>query len=485
MSFHQYKMIYFLGIGGIGMSALARYFKTTDKRVSGYDKCPTELTRQMETEDIRIHYDENIDRVTKEISDVFKSNIHSGDEAANTGKSDANLNNFSDEILVIRTPAVPDDHTELKWFRDNHFTIIKRAEALGMITRGKFTVAVAGTHGKTSVSSMIAHILNTSGCNCTAFLGGIIMNYDSNFVMSHAAGGKEIIVAEADEYDRSFLNLSPDIAVVTAMDADHLDIYGSAGNMRNAYREFAGKIKKNGVLLVRSDLAGEFFSFRDEKKGKLFTYGFSPDSDFTGIPAGKEGSGFSFRSEKMDIRNMELPVPGRHNLENATAAIAAASICGVQPDDIIKSLVSFTGVRRRFEYHIRNDNVIMIDDYAHHPEEIRALVSAVREVHPGKKITGIFQPHLYSRTRDFADDFAHVLDGMDDVILLDIYPAREKPVSGVTSALIADKMKLSGKIVINKNELMDEIRKRKVEVLLTIGAGDIDTLIPGIKKIFS
>lgn len=440
--------VYFIGIGGIGMSALARYFHAKGVIVQGYDKTETALTRQMEAEGIGVHYLDDI------------------------GLLDGQAN------LVIYTPAVPKQHTELNYFREHHFNVVKRSEVLGAVTAGSFNICIAGTHGKTTISAMTAHILRDSGYGCNAFLGGIAVNYDTNFW----SNGRNLCVVEADEYDRSFLQLSPDIAVISSMDPDHLDIYGTTGNMEQAFIDFAGKIKPGGTLLSRHGLKRS----ADLHIDRHITYHISD------VHAGVFASGvrtdkgcYHFDAVMNDrrIKDMVLNMGGGHNIENALAAISVSAQLGL-PDDMIRnSLAEFKGVKRRFEYIVRNDHHIYIDDYAHHPEELRALISGARSVFAGKKCTIVFQPHLYSRTRDLAKDFAESLDLADEVILLPVYPARELPIPGVGSELILENMKIAGKSIMTRDELADWVSRNRPELILTAGAGDIDRMVETIKNI--
>ena len=471
--FENIKYVYFLGIGGIGMSALARYFNAMGKKVSGYDKTKTSLTDALSAEGIEVHFDINIESISSEIR------------------------NSKSESLVVLTPAVPKEHAELKYFQKNDFTIKKRAEVLGMITEHSYTIAVAGTHGKTSTSSLIAHILRSSEVDCTAFLGGITQNYGTNLLLSEKLRNlkkkpkiKPITVVEADEYDRSFLTLHPDIAVITSVDADHLDIYGDQKQMLESYAQFANQVKEGGVLIIKKG-ADKVLTL--EKRGKqLLTYSLHQSSDYYARKIGiKKGEYiFDVVTPEQAIRGMVLGVPGKHNVENAVAAVAVAQQMNVFSGNIKNALSSFKGVKRRFEYHIRTKDLVYVDDYAHHPEELRACISALKEMYPSKKITGVFQPHLFSRTRDVANEFARSLELLDELILLDIYPAREKPIEGVTSAMLLEKIRTKSKKLIQKKELVNELKSRELEVLVTLGAGDIDALVdpiknelmPGIKK---
>jgi UDP-N-acetylmuramate--alanine ligase len=445
------KKFYFIGIGGIGMSALARYFRFHGKEVSGYDRTPTMLTRQLEEEGIPIHYE---------------------DDPAAAPK---------DAGLVVYTPAVPGDHRELSWYRDHGYPLYKRSDVLGMITQSSFNICVAGTHGKTTVTTMIAHILRHSGYGCNAFLGGIASNYNSNFWSDR----RNVCVVEADEYDRSFLKLSPDIAVITAMDPDHLDIYGTADAVERAFIEFSGRIKAGGLLLSRKGLARE----ADLKSDKHSTYGLTAAADFfaSGIRIDDGDYWFTVQTGDWKLERVILSMGGRHNVENAVAAIAVAHRLSIPGDKIIDAVAAFRGVRRRFEYIIKEPGLVYIDDYAHHPEELRALISGARELFPGRKCTVIFQPHLFTRTRDFATGFAESLDLADEVFLLPIYPARELPIEGVSSALIAGMMSPGKVRLVDKNELLTIIEEQwmseKGKVLITAGAGDIDTLVEPIRRL--
>jgi UDP-N-acetylmuramate--alanine ligase len=447
------KKIYFIGIGGIGMSALARYFRFHGKEVSGYDRTSTTLTQQLEAEGIAIHYED--------------------DPAAAPRDAD----------LVVYTPAVPGDHRELTWYQRHGYPLYKRSDVLGMITNSSFNICVAGTHGKTTVTTMIAHILRHSGYGCNAFLGGIAVNYNSNFWSDR----RNVCVVEADEYDRSFLKLSPDIAVITAMDADHLDIYGTAEAVQQAFIDFSGRLKPGGLLLSRKGLAHEAALKGDHH----WTYGLTADADvFASAIRIEEGDyWFTVQTADWELERVILTMGGRHNVENATAAIAVAHRLGIPGDKIIDAVAAFRGVRRRFEYVVKEPGRVYIDDYAHHPEELRALITGARELFPGRKCIVIFQPHLFTRTRDFAAGFAASLDLADEVFLLPIYPAREEPIAGVTSELIAGKMSAGKAKLVDKQELLTiinvEWNSEKEMVLITAGAGDIDTLVEPIRQLLS
>ncbi len=453
MNFENIKTVYFIGIGGIGMSALARYFHAHGKKVSGYDKTPTVLTDELIGEGIEVHFEADASEIVNRKLEI-------------------------ESCLIVYTPAVPMDHQELTYFLSNSFTVMKRSQVLGLITENHFTIAVAGTHGKTTTSSMIAHILKASGVNCTAFLGGISKNYNSNLILPVDASQKSIVVVEADEYDRSFLTLHPDIAVITSMDADHLDVYGDQNYMEDSYRLFARQVKENGILISRSGLPVGIINSAQKE------YSLNDKVDFSAsnIQIKNHRYYFNWHNHVSSIENLATLMPGRHNVENVIAAIAVARELDISHEKISEAVHSYSGVRRRFDYQINTDDLVYIDDYAHHPEELRACISSVRELYPGKKITGIFQPHLFTRTRDFADGFAKSLSLLDELILLDIYPARELLIEGVTSELILNRVTIPNKTLCRKVGVMHELQSRKVEVLLTLGAGDIDQLVESIKK---
>ncbi|HSZ87322.1 MAG TPA: UDP-N-acetylmuramate--L-alanine ligase [Puia sp.] len=441
------QKIYFIGIGGIGMSALARYFRSRVRSVSGYDKTETALTKELAKEGIDIHYTDDVALIPK------------------------------DAELVVYTPAVPKDHKELNFYRQHNYTVLKRSDVLGEITKSSFNICVAGTHGKTTITTMIAHILRDSGYGCNAFLGGIAVNYNSNFWSSE----KNVCVVEADEYDRSFLKLNPDIAVITAMDADHLDIYGTEEAMQQAFVDFAGKVKRGGLLISKIGLKKE----KEFKPSNYKTYSLNDtnaDAHAKNIQIENGSYRFDVIMKDQSLANVLLNMGGMHNVENAVAAISVAHYLGIEDEKIKKAIASFKGVKRRFEYIIKNEREIFIDDYAHHPEELKALIQGAKGLFPSMKCTVIFQPHLFSRTRDLADGFAASLDFADEVILLPIYPARELPIEGVTSKMILDRMKIAEKKIMSKEELMNWIKDHRVELLITTGAGDIDALVMPIKE---
>lgn len=450
MRVEDYKNIYFVGIGGIGMSAIARYFNAIGKNVAGYDKTPSKLTLSLENEGIKINYKDILSEIPLEFTNV------------NT-------------TLLVYTPAIPKEHKQLNFFKENKFNIYKRAEILGFLSKDKKSIGIAGTHGKTTVSTITAHILKQSSLDCSAFLGGISRNYESNLLLSEKS---DFMVLEADEFDRSFLHLTPEIAVVTSMDADHLDIYGNKEELEKCFQEYVDKIKPGGSLIYKKGL-----KLKNNNKINFYTYSVSEKSDFYPLNLELQEGYFRFDLSCPDrvIEDLHFSYPGRINVENAIAASAAAYLSGVSDQEIKNALNSFEGVWRRFDYHIKTDDLIYIDDYAHHPKELRETINSVREIYPSKKITGIFQPHLFSRTRDFADDFSSSLSLLDEVILLDIYPAREEPIENVSSEMLV--AKISSKVhLTNTKSLLEYLKTIEVEVLLTLGAGDIDKLVNEIKN---
>lgn len=443
MNLNQIHNVYFIGIGGIGMSALARYFKAIGKNVSGYDKTETELTKELEALGIKIHFEDSIALIPKDY--------------------------YAENTLVIITPAVPKTHSEWNYFLEREYQVKKRAEVLGIITKDTFCFAVAGTHGKTTTSSILGHILYESGADVTAFLGGIVENYNSNLIGS----GKTVTVVEADEFDRSFLHLYPDIACVTSMDADHLDIYGDTASIEASFVEFADKVKDKEKLFVVKDLPLEGISVAVNE-----------EADYKAFNIRIENSAYVFdvQTPSEIIKDIRFNLPGKHNLTNALIALAMAYTYGTPTEAIAKALFTFKGVKRRFSYQIKEENLVYIDDYAHHPTEINAVHQAVSELYPEDKVLAIFQPHLFSRTKDFIDGFASSLSAFDEVILLDIYPARELPVEGVNSAWLLGKIDNPNKKLVSKDSLISEILKSDAKVVVTIGAGDIGELVKPIKQ---
>lgn len=458
MKLLDHKLVYFLGIGGIGMSALARYFNHYGIKVAGYDKTPTVLTSELQDEGIEVHFDENADYLEHLLAEYKK-----------------------EEVLIVFTPAVPKEHAEYVYLQKNGYPIKKRAEVLGDITKQFKTIAVAGTHGKTTTSSLIAHILKTAGFDCYAFLGGITKNYNTNLLLgSKIPNENTYVVVEADEYDRSFLTLHPYMGVITSVDADHLDIYGDVKYMHESYTLFAEQVKKEGNLIVKKNVDNTL-----TLKAKRFTYAVNLEADFCAKNIEIHNADFYFdvKSSLSYISGAVLGIPGKHNVENATAAVAVAQLLQIDDEVIKKALQSFSGVKRRFDYHVKTKELVYVDDYAHHPEELKAAIGAAKALYPKKKITGIFQPHLFTRTRDFADGFAESLDMLDECLLLDIYPAREKPIEGITSTMLLGKMRSTNKRLLQKNEVIDYLKTHDTEVLMTLGAGDIDTLVEPIEKL--
>ncbi|MBK9417737.1 MAG: UDP-N-acetylmuramate--L-alanine ligase [Flavobacteriales bacterium] len=445
---------YFIGVGGIGMSGLARYFRRRGAEVAGYDRTPSELTNQLQSEGIDVQFNEDPRMIPAEFRDAAPA-----------------------DVMVVRTPAVPVSSPLLKYWEDRGARILKRADVLGMVTEDKRTVAVAGTHGKTTVSTMIAHLLTVGKVRCNAFLGGIAANYGTNVLLNDDA---VVNVVEADEYDRSFLKLCPSESVITAMDPDHLDIYGTAEAMFDAYTQFA--ILCDGPVLVHERIAHHF-----KDRGQVTSYALGS----TGVPRAEElrvvngAYEFDLHAEGQVLKGLRLGMPGRHNVENAIAASTIALRMGVTPELLREGLASFRGVSRRFETRIAGPDVVFIDDYAHHPKELDACIGSVREMYPGKRITGIFQPHLFTRTRDLASDFGRSLAALDELILLEIYPAREEPIPGITSQWLLDQVPMDNKVVCTRDALLDLLKDRPIEVLLTVGAGDIDRSVPAIERLLN
>jgi UDP-N-acetylmuramate--alanine ligase len=444
--------IYFLGIGGIGMSNLARYFISRGKEVAGYDRTETELTDLLTREGAKIHYQDAPELIPAD----FKN---------------------KDNTLVVFTPAVPKDHSELNYFQDNGFHVVKRAQALGEITKASKAICCAGTHGKTTTSSMTAHILKQSHLDCNAFLGGILKNYNSNLMLSEKS---DLTVVEADEYDRSFHWLHPYMALITSVDPDHLDIYGTEEAYIESFQKFTSLIIPGGTLVMK-----EGIKLQPQVNSEVTIYTYSIDKgDFhaENIRIGNGTIFFDFVTPTTIVKDIELGVPVKINIENGVGSMALAWLNGATEEELRDGMATFQGAKRRFDFHIKSEKLVMIDDYAHHPEELRASILSVKELYPHKKVTGIFQPHLYSRTRDFATEFAESLSLLDELILLDIYPARELPIEGVTSEIIFNKVALTNKTLCKKSELLDILKTKHIEVLLTIGAGDIDQMLPQIKE---
>ena len=449
MDLNNIQRVYFIGIGGIGMSAIARFFSEKGVHVSGYDRTETPLTRQLAEEGMQIHYSDDVNLLDK------------------------------DAQLVVYTPAIPGTHGELIWYRKNEYEVVKRSDVLQEITKELFAITVGGTHGKTTISTLTAHILRHSGYGCNAFLGGISANYDRNFWSSD----KQVAVIEADEYDRSFLKLHPDIAVLTAMDADHLDIYGTEADMQDAFVQYTANIKPNGTLIAKlglsraGELKGDNKRWYHLKDSKANIYA-------TNIRTVDGGYLFDVVEQDWHIHDVKLPIGGTHNIENAVAAITVAHLLGIDAAKIKAAIADFKGIKRRFEYLVKNDYQVYIDDYAHHPEELRALISSARGLFPDKRCTVIFQPHLYTRTRDLAAGFAESLSLADEVLLLPIYPARELPIEGVRSEILAEKITVPVQ-VIQKEDVLAWVKSNSAPLLITAGAGDIDQFRDPIKEILN
>ncbi len=439
--------VYFIGVGGIGMSALARYFVAKGKQVAGYDKTATDITKGLEALGVDICFNDTVNEI--------------GSQYLN-----------KDETLVVYTPAIPNSHSQLNYFKTNGFRVLKRSEVLGDITKQTKCLAVAGTHGKTTTTSILGHLLNACDVPVTAFLGGISENYNSNLILN----GTDVTVVEADEFDRSFLTLSPDMACITSMDADHLDIYGNVLELEKSFKDFSECIKPNGKLFVKNGLPLEGI-----------TYGVEDDSDYSAKHVKINNGSYVFDVQTPNglYKDFQFNLPGRHNLSNAIIALAMAVNFGCPHNQLAKGLASYKGVKRRFTYQIKTDDFVFVDDYAHHPEEINAVHQAVREMYPEKKVLVIFQPHLYTRTRDFVDGFAENLSKFDELLLLDIYPARELPIAGVTSKWLLEKINNPNKKLITKSQLIDSIKTSDAQVVLTIGAGDIGAEVKHIKEAFS
>lgn len=454
MKFEQLHSVYFIGIGGIGMSALARWFMHIGKTVKGYDRTETALTKALQAEGMEIHFDDSVDLIPSEV----KEN--------------------REQALVVYTPAIPNDHQEFNWLKDQGFEIMKRSQVLGLITKNMRSVAVAGTHGKTTTSSMVVHLLKSCGIDCAGFLGGISANYNTNMILNDKQDA--IAVIEADEFDRSFLTLHPDLAVVTATDADHLDIYGHKDALKDSFRLFIDQINEGGKLFIKNTVAEDIVQ---ERTLSHQAYGFSGDGiNAENVKIENASFTFDYSNGEKTIEGVTLNVPGYHNVENMLAAISISKELGADDESIKQAVASYKGVKRRFEYIIKSEALTFIDDYAHHPVEIEALLRSVRDLYPGQKITAIFQPHLFSRTKDFAEGFSQSLSLADELIMLDIYPARELPMEGVTSDLILKNVDLDRKEIVSKDALNEKVLSWQPEVVLTIGAGDIDKLVQPLKE---
>ena len=458
MNIKTYKNIYLVGIGGIGMSALANYFYSQNKNVYGYDKVKSTLTENLEKKGIEISYEDNINSIPL----VFNSS--------------------SKDQLVIYSSAISNNNI-LSYFSENSYDVCKRSKVLGLISEHYYTIAVAGTHGKTTTSIMLSHILKQSNVNCTAFLGGISKNYDTNFLLSDES---KYMVVEADEFDRSFLSLNPDIAIITSLDSDHLDIYGSYKEFIDTFQKFASQVKKNGYLILEESIVNKF---ETPKHVNLFTYSHSSISDFYASSLNFQSDKINFlyneKGKKYNNNNVELSMPGNHNVSNALAAISACSLLDISNKFISQALNSFEGIKRRFDLHVNSSEKVYIDDYAHHPTEIIETIKTVKNMFVGRHLTVLFQPHLFSRTDDFKHEFAQSLSLADSLILLDIYPAREKPIQGVDSKMLLDLCVNNSKKLISKNSVIKNLENQKIDILLTIGAGDIADLVVPIKKMIS
>lgn len=460
MTILNYKLYYFLGIGGIGMSALARFFKHHGKEVCGYDKTATALTGQLQEEGIVCYFNEDVSRL-KELLQRFKP----------------------EEVLVVYTPAIPKEHTEYLYLVSaSEYILQKRSQVLGAITAAYKTIAIAGTHGKTTTTTLVTHILKSAGINCYAFMGGISKNYNTNLLLGNPNDPNAFVVVEADEYDRSFLTLSPYIALITSVDADHLDIYGDQNAVKESYFMFSERVKPEGTLIVKKNVDNEL-----ALTNKRLIYSLNLNTEYCADSITIENAQFTYniKSPIEPVHGVVNGLPGIHNIENAIAAVCIAQQLGVKGEQIKAALRSFTGVKRRFDYRVKTDRYVYIDDYAHHPEELKACIQSVRKLYPEKTLTGIFQPHLFSRTRDFADAFAEALDELDVCILLEIYPAREKPMEGITSDWLLGKMKLANKQVLSKQAVLNYVSDHTPELLLTMGAGDIDTLVSPLEKLIN
>ena len=465
MNLEIYKHIYLLGIGGIGMSALARYFNAHGKKVSGYDKSKTTLTKKLEKEGIVIHYKDDVSQISDEIKEAKSS-----------------------ELLVIYTPAIDEHNTEFHFLKEKGIIPLKRSKVLGIITRQSFTIAIAGTHGKTTTAALLTHILKNSEIDCTAFLGGVSKDFNNNMVLSKKGN---IVIVEADEYDHSFHHLYPDIAVITSIEKDHLDIYENKKSLETAFQKFASQVKQKGFLLVHAGVQTELEKPED---GAKMSYSATEKADYYASNIGISNNRTKFDIGVLDIlpgmayekkiTNLLIDIPGKHNIENVLAASAVACFLGATCDNVNNAISTFKGIKRRFEIHLHSNKMTFIDDYAHHPKEVKVTIQATKELYEGKKIMVVFQPHLFSRTQDFADEFAESLSLADELILLEIYPAREKPIDGVTSQMLAEKCTIKNEVC-SKEELISVLQKKDFEVLLTMGAGDISTMVNPIKALYN
>lgn len=463
MNLASVKLVYFLGVGGIGMSAIARYFHLRGVKVMGYDKTQTSLTLELSKEGIEIHY-------------------------TDLGSELASMHLIPESTLVIYTPALPKDHQELLWFQQNRFTLLKRSQVLGWITDAYRTIGVAGTHGKTTTSTLIAHLLKQSTTGCAAFLGGISTNYQTNLLTGDTdqSPAKQYMVVEADEFDRSFLTLHPSIGIITSTDADHLDIYGEHSALLDSFAAYASQVKDLLIIKEELELSKILRSVKNASH-RILTYSLHEKADAyaENIRISSDQYFFDLHFEEKIIANLYLGIPGLHNVENAVAASVAALEAGISEEELRKGLATFKGVKRRFEYIIQQQNRIFIDDYAHHPEELKAILSSVKQMYPERKITAIFQPHLYSRTRDFAEGFSKSLSLVDDIVLLEIYPAREFPIPGVTSAMLLSHISAPEKALCSKEDVLAVVAQKNPEVLITVGAGDIDQLVEPLRQLLN
>src|SRR6056297_633860 len=454
MNMNQINRVYFIGIGGIGMSALARYFNSLGKQVAGYDKVKKPLTEKLEKENIHVHYKDDVSMVPKK----YKEN--------------------KQDTLIVYTPAIPEKHTELNYFKDNSFLLYKRSEVLGLISKDKHCIAVSGTHGKTSVSSIMSHVFNEyEGVN--AFLGGIAKNYQSNLLLSSTS---ENVIMEADEFDKSFLQLDPYTLIITSIDEDHLDVYKNKSSLLKAFEELINKLPANGILLIKKELKNKL---RIPSNLSVYEYSLdNEDADFfaKGITTVKGRYFFSLVTPAKTISNIEMGIPGLVNIKNAVAASAIAFLYGVPSEIIQKALAGFKGIERRFDIQYQSEKRVYIDDYAHLPQEIDYTIRSVKAFYPGRKITGVFQPHLFSRTKYFYREFANALEQLDEILLLDIYPAREEPIEGVTSDLIFQAINNANKNKVKKESLTELVKEKEPEILITMGAGDIDQITDELKE---